>query len=170
MFEAVASASPITGILQLDCQECIDSLERELNALQNAAKTSEVPIHHSARQAAKTGNATKPVPAIADASATLPPRVPPKTHTVPSQPTGPVHPYASACDVICPRPDVAHIPRADPIPEPTSKGRDSGYKTYVLAYNPKVADDIFTRSLATPSITLTPRELLALAPEVCSKY
>ena len=39
-----------------------------------------------------------------------------------------------------------------------------------LAYNPKVADDVFTRSLATPSVTLTPGELLALAPEVRSKY
>ena len=172
VFEAVTSASPFTGVLQLDRQERIESLERELNALRNSAKSSEEPVRRSARQAAKSGTATEPVPSIpvAPAAPTPTPSVPTTTHPVPTQPAGPVHPYASARDAIRPRPGIAQIPRADPIPESTSKGRDSGYKTYVPAYNPKVADDVFTRSLATPSVTLTPGELLALAPEVRSKY
>ena len=112
------------------------------------------------------------LPSISVAPATPTPHIPLESHPVPSQPTGPVHPYTSACDVICSRPGVAHlyILRADPIPESASKGRDSIYKIYILVYNLKVADDVFTRSLATSSITLTPGELFTLASKVHSKY
>ncbi|EED81133.1 predicted protein [Postia placenta Mad-698-R] len=44
------------------------------------------------------------------------------------------------------------------------------YKTIVLVIQPKLAEEIFQRSMKSQFVTLTPEELLSIAPDVRNKY
>ena len=55
----------------------------------------------------------------------------------------------------------------------TGKGKDKdgpSYHTQAPIQKDKITEDVFTRSMKTPLITLTPKELLSLLPEVRTKW
>jgi len=47
-----------------------------------------------------------------------------------------------------------------------NKEKEPAYKTVALIQNPKVADAIYKRSMKSPSVTISPEELLSLSPEI----
>lgn len=83
-----------------------------------------------------------------------------------SQP--PVHPFAAAKDVNrLPKPSAIAPPTTT---RPSATTQDKAYRTTAPAYNPNLATEVFNRSLKTPSITITPEELLSISPDVRAKY
>ncbi|PCH37007.1 hypothetical protein WOLCODRAFT_92235 [Wolfiporia cocos MD-104 SS10] len=83
-----------------------------------------------------------------------------------SAPEYPTHPFANARDATYAPPASRNFGAA---PKPGAY-RDPAYRTLVPIQQPGMADQIFQKSLKTPLITLTPEELLALAPEVRNKF
>ncbi|CDO77844.1 hypothetical protein BN946_scf184655.g1 [Trametes cinnabarina] len=67
-----------------------------------------------------------------------------------------------------------HPPKARNFGAPPAKtkesDRDPAYRTQAPVHNPKVAEEIFARSMKAPVISLSPEELLSIAPEVRAKY
>ena len=73
----------------------------------------------------------------------------------------------------------ANIPEAQYIPPSTrnfaapadkaSKDKKPAYRTAAPIQNPKVAKEVYERSMKAPFITLSPAELLALSPDYCQK-
>ncbi|OBZ76105.1 hypothetical protein A0H81_03921 [Grifola frondosa] len=55
------------------------------------------------------------------------------------------------------------------IPKPP-KDKDAAYKTSAPVQDPRIAEDVFNRSMKAPLLTLTPEELLSISPEVRAKY
>jgi hypothetical protein len=75
----------------------------------------------------------------------------------------PLHPFAAARDAAY-RPPTTDNVAAKPKPPPVKKP-ESVWKTTAPVYDPKVASDVYARTMNSP-ITLTQRELLSLSPEV----
>ena len=55
-----------------------------------------------------------------------------------------------------------------PAPKPP-KDKEAAYRTQAPVQDPKIADDVFSRSMKTPFVTLSPQELWSLSPEVRQK-
>ena len=53
---------------------------------------------------------------------------------------------------------------------PKAKDKEAGYHTVAPVQNPKIAEDIFAKTIQTDAVTLTFEELLALSPELQSHY
>ena len=51
----------------------------------------------------------------------------------------------------------------------TNKDKEPAYKTFAPIQNPKVTDVIYERSMKSPSVTILPKELLSLSPEIQQK-
>ncbi|EED83610.1 predicted protein [Postia placenta Mad-698-R] len=82
--------------------------------------------------------------------------------------TPPVHPFANARDATYAPPNVRNF--ATPPKPSNDKGKEPAYKTIVPVIQPKLAEEIFQRSMKSPFVTLTPEELLSIAPDVRNKY
>ncbi|KAF8232411.1 hypothetical protein L208DRAFT_1272002, partial [Tricholoma matsutake] len=99
----------------------------------------------------------------------LAPSNPPTSNTAPSstseQSSQPViHPYNSAKEN-------SYLPPHERNFASTGKAKDSpSYHTQAPIQKDKITKDIFTRSMKTLIITLTPKELLSLLPEVHAKW
>ncbi|EED78163.1 predicted protein [Postia placenta Mad-698-R] len=79
-----------------------------------------------------------------------------------------VHPFANARDATYAPPNVRNF--ATPPKPSNDKGKEPAYKTIVLVIQPKLVEEIFQRSMKSPFVTLTPEELLSIAPDVRNKY
>ncbi|EED78174.1 predicted protein [Postia placenta Mad-698-R] len=82
--------------------------------------------------------------------------------------TSPVHPFANARDATYAPPNVRNF--ATPPKPSNDKGKEPAYKTIVPVIQPKLAEEIFQRSMKSQFVTLTPEELLSIAPDVRNKY
>ncbi|EED77528.1 predicted protein, partial [Postia placenta Mad-698-R] len=94
------------------------------------------------------------------------PAVPKSAEALGSAP--PVHPFANARDATYAPPNVRNF--ATPPKPSNDKGKEPAYKTIVPVIQPKLAEEIFQRSMKSPFVTLTPEELLSIAPDVRNKY
>jgi hypothetical protein len=66
--------------------------------------------------------------------------------------------------------DANYLPPASQNFAALPKGRAPGYQTLAPIQNPKIAEDVFSKTICTDAITLTFEELLALSPEMHTKY
>ncbi|EED83225.1 predicted protein [Postia placenta Mad-698-R] len=118
-----------------------------------------------------TSISTAPPPTIPAASP-APPSPPAQSTSQPiatsAPPAPPVHPFANARDAIYAPPNVRNF--ATPPKPSNDKGKEPAYKTIVPVIQPKLAEEIFQRSMKSPFVTLTPEELLSIAPDVQNKY
>ncbi|EED82851.1 predicted protein [Postia placenta Mad-698-R] len=85
-----------------------------------------------------------------------------------SAPAPPVHPFANARNATYAPPNVRNF--ATPPKPSNDKGKEPAYKTIVPVIQPKLAEEIFQRSMKSQFVTLTPEELLSIAPDVRNKY
>lgn len=193
-----APSSETTSAFQLTSEDRIAQLEREILALRSRRAFDGVelpaPRYNRPRTPPATGQSAPANRATSGSSETssakpttsvaAPPRPPtphpasepsatvptPANNTAPTRPA-PVtveHPFAKARDA-------THIPSNYTPPTDrnfatAAKDKESTYRTQVPIHQPKIADDIFARSMKTPTVTLTPEELLSIAPEVRAKY
>ncbi|EED82015.1 predicted protein [Postia placenta Mad-698-R] len=88
--------------------------------------------------------------------------------TTSAPPAPPVHPFANARDATYAPPNVRNF--ATPPKPSNDKGKEPAYKTIVPIIQPKLAEEIFQRSMKSQFVTLTPEELLSIAPDVRTKY
>ncbi|OBZ79587.1 hypothetical protein A0H81_01077 [Grifola frondosa] len=86
----------------------------------------------------------------------------PSPATVPA----PIHPYSQARDATYAPPQDRNL---GVLPKPP-KDKDAAYKTSAPVQDPRIAEDVFNRSMKAPLLTLTPEELLSISPEVRAKY
>ncbi|KAF9803503.1 hypothetical protein IEO21_09661 [Rhodonia placenta] len=119
-----------------------------------------------------TSTSTAPPPTIPAASP-APPSSPPtqsasQPTTTSAPPAPPVHPFANARDATYAPPNVRNF--ATPPKPSNDKGKEPAYKTIVPVIQPKLAKEIFQRSMKSQFVTLTPEELLSIAPDVRTKY
>ncbi|CDO69404.1 hypothetical protein BN946_scf184742.g2 [Trametes cinnabarina] len=78
------------------------------------------------------------------------------------------HPFAKVCDTTYALPKACNF-GAPPVKMKESD-HDPAYCTQAPIHNPKVDEEIFVRSMKAPVISLLPKELLSIAPEVRAKY
>ncbi|EED83842.1 predicted protein [Postia placenta Mad-698-R] len=118
-----------------------------------------------------TSTSTAPPPTIPAASP-APPSPPTQSTSHPiitsAPPAPPVHPFANARDATYAPPNVRNF--ATPPKPSNDKGKEPAYKTIVPVIQPKLAEEIFQCSMKSPFVTLTPEELLSIAPDVRNKY
>ncbi|EED78208.1 predicted protein [Postia placenta Mad-698-R] len=119
-----------------------------------------------------TSTSTAPpltIPAAAPAPSSSPPTQSTSQPTTTSAPPAPpVHPFANARDATYAPPNVRNF--ATPPKPSNDKGKEPAYKTIVPVIQPKLAEEIFQRSMKSQFVTLTPEELLSIAPDVRNKY
>ncbi|KZT23213.1 hypothetical protein NEOLEDRAFT_1069815 [Neolentinus lepideus HHB14362 ss-1] len=165
IYEDVKTVGAPRDIFQLDVNERIESLEKELFALRKRPTFDgvQVPPHPDKGKApALPINATPSAPAVpAKTTAPAPgPSTPSKPHDPPPHmPNAPIHPYAQARDINRP---LAEAEQA--------RSKEPAYRAQAPVYDPVVSENIFRRSLSTPYVSLTSQELLAISPEVRNKY
>jgi len=88
---------------------------------------------------------------------------PPVTEKEPS-----AHPFAGIPESNYVPPSVRNF--AAPVDKNINKEKDPAYKTVAPIQNPKkVAEAIYERSMKSPSVTISPEELLSLSPEIRQK-
>ncbi|EED80174.1 predicted protein [Postia placenta Mad-698-R] len=104
----------------------------------------------------------------APAPSSSPPTQATSRPTTSAPPAPPVHPFANARDATYALPNVRNF--ATPPKPSNDKGKEPAYKTIVPVIQPKLAEEIFQRSMKSPFVTLTPEELLSIAPDVRNKY
>ncbi|CDO78000.1 hypothetical protein BN946_scf184723.g7 [Trametes cinnabarina] len=80
----------------------------------------------------------------------------------------PEHPFAKARDATYAPPKARNF--GAPPAKTKESDRDPAYRTQAPIHDPKVAEEIFARSMKAPVISLSPEELLSIAPEVRAKY
>ncbi|EED80161.1 predicted protein [Postia placenta Mad-698-R] len=123
----------------------------------------------AAPSSTSTNTAPPPtIPAAAPASSSSSPTQSTSRPTTSAPPAPPVHPFANARDATYAPPNVRNFAT---LPKPSNdKGKEPAYKTIVPVIQPKLAEEIFQRSMKSPFVTLTPEELLSIAPDVRNKY
>jgi hypothetical protein len=182
MYGITPSPAPTTtprGIYQINDMNvtadiCIARLEQELYALR------------SGRGFTRTDLDVPVVPVIQPSISSIPPPpapIVPLIPTVPAPSTSsiatnlptsnatpastsqpPVHPYAGTTENL-------YLPPHEQNFAGKGKERDSpSYHTVAPIQNDKIAQDVFSRSMKNPVITLTTKELLSLSPEVHTKW
>ncbi|KZT27349.1 hypothetical protein NEOLEDRAFT_1176775, partial [Neolentinus lepideus HHB14362 ss-1] len=82
----------------------------------------------------------------------------------------PPHPFNRAKDIVQPHQAAPKTIRPDPVPEAEAEKREPAYKTQAPVYNPQLTEDVFKHSLTSTCVSLSPEELLAISPDVRSKY
>ncbi|CCM06951.1 uncharacterized protein FIBRA_09265 [Fibroporia radiculosa] len=87
----------------------------------------------------------------------------------PSQPAAlNEHPFAAARDTTYTPPNLQNFgaaPKANP-----NKGKEPSYQMLTPAYQPEMIEKVFERSMKSPFVTLSPKELLSILPDLRSKY
>ncbi|KZT23489.1 hypothetical protein NEOLEDRAFT_1212939 [Neolentinus lepideus HHB14362 ss-1] len=165
IYEDVKTVSAPRDIFQLDINEHIKSLEKELFALRKRPTFDgiQVPPHPDKGKApALPINTTPPAPAVPEkTTAPAPgPLTPSKPHDLPPHmPNAPIHPYAQARNINRLLAEAEQARSKEPV-----------YHAQAPVYDPVISENIFQRSLSTPYVSLTSQELLAISPEVRNKY
>ncbi|OSX55917.1 hypothetical protein POSPLADRAFT_1063273, partial [Postia placenta MAD-698-R-SB12] len=115
-----------------------------------------------------TLTSTAPPPTIPAASPSPPTQSTSQPIATSAPPAPPVHPFANARDATYTPPNVRNF--ATPPKPSNDKGKEPAYKTIVPVIQPKLAEEIFQRSMKSQFVTLTPEELLSITPDVRTKY
>ena len=146
----------------------VEQLEREILELRRKRVFDgvEIPIRRAKPQENDTPAQPASKPAPSNKPTTPQPAREPNA-TAPKD--GPEHPFAKAKDAIQPPPQPSRNPAPPPVP-PKETTKDVAYRTQVPVYQSKIADEVFARSMKTPTVTLTPEELLSISPEVRNKF
>ena len=76
----------------------------------------------------------------------------------------PIHPFARIPESNYVPPSVCNF--AVLVDKSINKEKEPAYKTVALIQNPKVTDVIYERSMKSPSVTISPEELLSLLLEI----
>ncbi|CDO72022.1 hypothetical protein BN946_scf184943.g57 [Trametes cinnabarina] len=169
LFFAVApEMPPAVANFHLTTDERINQLERELFALRAGRQCFDgIEVPQCWRSFSRNGPLT-------NGEHDLPPHIaqhPPTPRRGPEQSESaayPEHPFAKARDATYAPPKARNF-RAAPAKTKESD-RDPAYRTQAPVHNPKVAEGIFACSMKAPVISLSPEELLSIAPEVREKY
>ncbi|KZT17987.1 hypothetical protein NEOLEDRAFT_1081464, partial [Neolentinus lepideus HHB14362 ss-1] len=155
IYEDVKMVGAPRDTFQLDVNERIESLEKELFALRKRSTFDGVQ---------KT---TAPAPG---------PSTPSKLHNLPPHmPNAPIHLYAQARDINRPRQPAPKTVCFDTSQEKVAeaeqaRSKEPVYRAQAPVYDPVVSENVFRCSLSTPYVLLTSQELLAISPEVRNKY
>ncbi|KAI9060949.1 hypothetical protein FKP32DRAFT_1576974, partial [Trametes sanguinea] len=196
LFFAIAPETTTVAAFQLSTEERIDQLERELfNLRQGQGRArfdgvevprrrpsfSRSPAAQATAQPRERGETQRASPtAIRDTTVEAAanrreeearaPRAPTPMPTSGRSEKGqePEHPFAKARDATYAPPTVRNF--GAPPPKPKEPEREAAYRTQAPVHDIKFAEEIFARSMKTPVITLSPEELLSIAPEVRAKY
>ena len=159
-----------SAVYRLTADERIAALEQEIYNLRSKEVFDGVHMPPRRKTSAPTGPndaaikigpPKKKVPPVASTEATrnvAGPTVPPDVAPIPLPK---IHLYKAI-------PDASYIPPTtrnfgQPTPKPTTpKDRDIAYGTFAPVQDCKIAEDVYTRSMQTPCVTLTQQELLSL--------
>ncbi|KZT24730.1 hypothetical protein NEOLEDRAFT_1066922 [Neolentinus lepideus HHB14362 ss-1] len=167
IYEDVKTIGAPRDIFQLDVNERIKSLEKELFTLRKCPTFDgvQVPPHPDKGKAPTLPiNATPLAPAVPEkTTAPVPgPSMPSKPHDLlPHMLNAPIHPYAQAHDINRPH---------QPVPKTQAHSKEPVYHAQALVYDPVISENVFRRLLSTPYVSLTSQELLTISPEVRNKY
>ena len=174
-----------TSTFQLSADERIAILEYELNTLRNKSTFDGVEIPRRKRPANVPVPATNtPAPVVAQPTAPIAraqPAVEPQRQTSPVSPTAsenapvqdttqrqvdpPIHPFAKSQE---PHYRPPHDRNFAGVNKPL-KDKEPAYRTMPPCHDVKIAEEVYNRSMNTALVTLTPKELFSIAPEVRQK-
>jgi len=134
---------------------------------------SQEPLIHAAPSHITPSQAVPPQPVLSQNEQSQP--VPPvrivqeRENTPPpvTEKEPPVHPFAGLPESNYVSPSVRNF--AAPVDKNINKEKEPAYKTVAPIQNPKVTDAIYKRSMKSPSVTISPKELLSLSPEIQQK-
>ncbi|KZT23215.1 hypothetical protein NEOLEDRAFT_1213495 [Neolentinus lepideus HHB14362 ss-1] len=178
IYEDVKTVGAPRDIFQLDVNECIKSLEKELFTLRKHLTFDgvQVPPHPDKGKASVLPiNATPSAPVVPEKrTAPAPgPSTPSKLHDLPPHmPNAAIHPYAQARDINHPRQPAPKTVRFDTSQEKAEQAhsKEPVYRAQAPVYDPVILENVFQWLLSTPYVSLTSQELLAISPEVRNKY
>jgi len=87
-----------------------------------------------------------------------------KHPTPPEKRNAPTHPYAAT-------PENTYLPPHERnfAAKPPPKDKDAAYRTQAPIQNPAIVNDVFSKTMKAPCVTLTPEEILSIAPDVRNK-
>ena len=176
LLEVAANAEEVASdpVVEANFNARIDQLEREIMELRRKRVFDgvEIPVRRSRPQGSDSGNAptsSTSQPAPPATSATPPStREKDKSNATKSD-DGPEYPFAKAKDAIQPPPQPSRAPPQPQVPA-KDNSKEVAYRNQVPIYQPKLAEEVFARSMKTPTVTLTPEELLSISPEVRNKF
>jgi len=123
------------------------------------------PLHITPSQAVPSQPASlqneqsQPVPPVHIVQENTPPPV--------AEKEPPVHPFAGLPESNYIPPSIRNF--AAPVDKNINNEKEPAYKTVTPIQNPKVADAIYERSIKSPSVTISPEELLSLSPDIRQK-
>jgi hypothetical protein len=141
----------------------IEELERELLALKKV-KFDGVEIPRQRKTIAPTNNQPRP-PAQPAQEQTAAQQSPSAAASTPSA-DPPIHPFASAPEVTYRPPHKRNF--AGPPPK-QNKDKEPAYRTQAPIQDPKIVSDVYSRSMTSPCVTLTPMELFSISPDCRTK-
>lgn len=156
--------------MRLSKDDHIISLEREILALRGGKQVFdgvEILRRLEKGKAKETTPIVGPSKVTKPVDTTLDNRTPPET--VPDiTTTPPIHPFTNIPEAQYAPPTNRNF--AAPVDKDKgSKDREPAYRTVAPIQNSRVADDVYSRSMKTPFVTLSPEELLSLSPEYRQK-
>ncbi|OBZ73906.1 hypothetical protein A0H81_06077 [Grifola frondosa] len=166
MIFEITSNPNVASSYQLTREDRITALEREIFALRKGKEAFdgvEIPRHLPARPPIPTAvNRVDNPPTHEPTEAsqvTNPPSVSapaPAASSTPSPATvpAPIHPYSQARDATYAPPQDRNL---GVLPKPP-KDKDAAYKTSAPVQDPRIAEDVFNRSMKAPLLTLTPED------------
>ncbi|KZT24742.1 hypothetical protein NEOLEDRAFT_1066837 [Neolentinus lepideus HHB14362 ss-1] len=181
IYEDVKTVGAPRDIFQLDVNERIKLLEKELFALRKCPTFNglQVPPHpDKGKPPALPINVTPSAPAVPEKTI-MPapgPLMPSKLHDLPPHmPNAPIHLYAQACDInrpCRPAPKTVHFDMSQEkiVEAEQARSKELAYHVQAPVYDPVISENVFQRSLSTPYVSLTSQELLVISPEVRNKY
>jgi hypothetical protein len=140
--------------------QCIAVLEQEIFNPRNAKRTFDgVEILKPA--CANKPNSTEQPNAP---ESTTKPAPPPEKLTTMTQP--PVHPFANIKETSYQPP---HERNFAATPAKPAKDKEPAYHYMAFIQNPHTVVDVYNKLMQSPHITLSPKELFAISPEVCNQ-
>jgi len=183
--QSISSQEPTEGpaaSFEYTSDEQIKLLERQIFALRNGKRFDGVEILRRPKDqppppsqptpASSPTNMNQPastpdvIPEVSSIATETSTNVPSSTKAVPSRPpvdnivNPPIHPFANK--------RTNYLPPQDKNFAAPQKS-DPAYKTIAPIQNTQVVDDVFTRTMATPCVTLSTNELLSISAEVRQK-
>ncbi|KZT18957.1 hypothetical protein NEOLEDRAFT_1183813, partial [Neolentinus lepideus HHB14362 ss-1] len=182
LFEIEHQPSADRAAYILNADEHIEYLYREIQALDGARKRPifdgvHIPPRprHADVENRSQGSQPPGLPEVGEQQPSATTSEPAVNRSSPSSATStlrdpPPHPFNRAKDIVRPRQAAPKTIRPDPVPEAEAEKREPAYKTQAPVYNPQLTEDVFKRSLTSTCVSLSPEELLAISPDVRSKY
>jgi hypothetical protein len=179
MFFSVSTSPPETDhnptptyTVQQQSYKRIDELEREIYELRQRQVMSAGDVPRQTRQQARRQNQEQTAPPKPQAQPKrTPPPQPPKEAprqeipdpTPPAKPSGPIHPYAAAAENSYLPPHERNF-AAKP-----AKDKEFAYRTTAPIQSAAIVGDVYNKTMKSQCVTLSPEEVMAIAPDVRMK-